>query len=116
MQTIKICSAVLSLKNSSDSILDRENSANEYDITPSRYCACLNHIHPVNIIYARAVNCFCCMVTEFESDFISRLGKSISVSEYDTLPSEYDFMICTVDYRLNIYYKRDNLKSLVMNK
>jgi hypothetical protein len=39
----------------SDSILDKENPASEYDTTPSHNFACLNHIHPLNIIYARVV-------------------------------------------------------------
>jgi hypothetical protein len=46
----------------SDSILNMDCSASEYNITPSHNCACVNQIHSVNMIYARAVDCICCIV------------------------------------------------------
>jgi hypothetical protein len=41
------------------------------------------------------------MVIEFESQSILRLGKSNSTSEYDTTPSEHDFIKGSVDYCLD---------------
>jgi hypothetical protein len=44
---------------------------------------------------------FLCMIIEYESHFIFRLGKSNSASQYDTAPSEYDFIKSSVAYCLD---------------
>jgi hypothetical protein len=75
----------MAIKYESHSIFDRENSASEYDTTPSHNYTCMNHIHSVIMIYAPAVNSLHrCMVIEYESDSIFRLGKSNTASEYTT--------------------------------
>jgi hypothetical protein len=70
----------------------KENSASEHDTTPSHKWAYVNDIYSVNMIYAHAVNCLCCMNIEYVPDPIFRLGKSISASEYNTTTSEYDLL------------------------
>jgi hypothetical protein len=55
------------------------------------------------------------LVIEYESNSIFILWKSISASEYNTTPSDYDFISSSVDYYTK-YDKQDQQEKAAFNE